>query len=739
MSTGTRRHFGADDPLHRRARMLAAESVDTELAPGDAEWLAGHLGSCPGCAAVAEEYRAVHLELRGLSAPEPPRDLWARTSAALDGAEAARAGRSRGSARAVRATRAGRRPLISTAVAVGIVVVAAVASLIVQSPIASIPPGSTQSGAIAVGTASSGQPSGGPQAPLAVVDGTTYWMAASDGVYVIKGDSAQCAATDGSCTVANGTGQTLGSISSDSTVSAAIAPDASRAAVWTSDKVAIVPLGAQPQTVSLDQLTPQPTIAATPTAQPATPSPAAPTVLATASAAAPTASPSPSPSATPAASASATPAASASATPAASPSATASGAAPAVAILSGYEIVGRDPDFSPDGSLVAFSARPVDHSTGPDVFIWRTGDAQAQSVTSGHADLFAGWFGQQILISEISAGGSSAGATASASASAGASTSTSATATAGASEGASVTVSAGASAGATASAGSSAGASATPSSGSGTVGSTSYIFDPGTGTALEITRPMLLPVVDPTGQYVVYWSGTVEFDPVSGLWQPGTGDLYFDSWSDLTLVPASLGPIATPTETATPAASTTPAPPAAATTAPAATPMPSPVATDVPTAGPSSAATAGSNVAPATQNPAALSLPQLLPVAAAPGTVHDWLVRWDASGQDVAIWVADPGGTSVGGLSLFSIDRTVGLVQTNEPRLAADKVMASIAFDDDHLVYTSAVDGKTYLQTVPDVPPSNVSTPGPTLPGVGPTGAAASGSAAPQATDRPGN
>jgi hypothetical protein len=242
---------------------------------------------------------------------------------------------------------------------------------------------------------------------------------------------------------------------------------------------------------------------------------------------------------------------------------------------------------------------------------------------------------------------------------------------------------------------------------------------------------MLLPVVDPTGQYVVYWSGTVEFDPVSGLWQPGTGDLYFDSWSDLTLVPASLGPVATPTETTTPAASTTPAPPAAATTAPA--------ATDVPTAGPSSEATAGSSVAPATQNPAALSLPQLLPVAAAPGTVHDWLVRWDASGQDVAIWVADPGGTSVGGLSLFSLDRTVGLIQTNEPRLAADKVMASIAFDDDHLVYTSAVDGKTYLQTVPDVPPSNVSTPGPTLPGVGPTGAAASGSAAPQATDRPGN
>jgi hypothetical protein len=65
--------------------------------------------------------------------------------------------------------------------------------------------------------------------------------------------------------------------------------------------------------------------------------------------------------------------------------------------------------------------------------------------------------------------------------------------------------------------------------------------------------------------------------------------------------------------------------------------------------------------------------------------------------------------------------------------------MAGIAIDDAHLVYTSAVDGKTYMQALPEVPPSTASTPSPTMPGQLPTDAASSGSPAPQATDRPGN
>ena len=77
---------GSRDPelIHARARLLASEAIDTELEPGDAVWLAGHLQGCPDCQTVADEYQALRNELRSLTLPEPPRDLWARTSAALD-------------------------------------------------------------------------------------------------------------------------------------------------------------------------------------------------------------------------------------------------------------------------------------------------------------------------------------------------------------------------------------------------------------------------------------------------------------------------------------------------------------------------------------------------------------------------------------------------------------------------------------------------------------------------------
>ena len=111
MSPEMKRLAHAEEMAHERARVLAAESIDAELASRDAEWLAGHLGSCPDCSAVAEEYRALHVELHGLSAPETPRDLWARTSAGLDLIDAAAARRS---PRSFGTVRAGRRPLIST-------------------------------------------------------------------------------------------------------------------------------------------------------------------------------------------------------------------------------------------------------------------------------------------------------------------------------------------------------------------------------------------------------------------------------------------------------------------------------------------------------------------------------------------------------------------------------------------------------------------------------------------------
>jgi hypothetical protein len=117
--------------------------------------------------------------------------------------------------------------------------------------------------------------------------------------------------------------------------------------------------------------------------------------------------------------------------------------------------------------------------------------------------------------------------------------------------------------------------------------------------------------------------------------------------------------------------------------------------------------------------------------------VSTWSVVWDASGSHVAIWVGDPGSARIGRLSLFAIDPASGRVKTNEPLMAADKVIASLTFDAGRLIYTSAIDGKTYMQSVPAVPPSTIATPLP--PTAGPSSSSPLESPLPLPTDRPGS
>jgi hypothetical protein len=64
-------------------------------------------------------------------------------------------------------------------------------------------------------------------------------------------------------------------------------------------------------------------------------------------------------------------------------------------------LVGGVAGYSPDGSRFAFTARPADGSAGPDVYLWRTEDAEARRVTDDHASLFAGWSGRRMLVSRI--------------------------------------------------------------------------------------------------------------------------------------------------------------------------------------------------------------------------------------------------------------------------------------------------------------------------------------------------
>ena len=675
--------------IHARARRLASEAIDFQLGPQDAEWLAGHLTGCAECQTIAEEYRVLHEELRGLPQPLPPRDLWARTSAALDGVErsaAARAGRSAGAARP--------RNLryVVVGAAAGLIVVLSGVSLLAQVPTAK--PGPITPGSVVAAISPAATPT--PQVPFAFVDGKAYYWSGNAGMYQINSGSTNCQTSDSKCAVTNSNGTVLGTITSDTPVSAVVAPNARQVAVWTDAKIVVLPLAqSAPATVSIDLLT------TPPSAQPT----ATPTATMT-----PTATPKPSPVATPTRSkgpvhtGTPKPAATPTSTPipivTPSPTATPVPAiAPSVvtqptAILDGYEIVGTSPEFSPDGSWVAFSARPVDHSTGPDVYVWHAGDQLALAVTKAHADVFSGWFGSQILISEYSAGAItpsfSALQTPSAVPSTGPAASSGRVATSGATSAASPSP------------------TSTPMPASSAASTMSYLFDPASHNALQIERAMFMPVVDPTGRYLVYWSGSVVFDTAIQAWRPENGDLYFDSWSDLVLEPAWLGgPASGPAPTPAP----TPSPSLSTSSSPAPSNAPKSAPTDKAEATPS--ASASPTISPSETVVLGPMLPQPLSVGGGPGMVSDWIVRWDSTGQHVAIWVADKSDRTVGQLKLFPVDPGTGLVDVNRP-IVSVKSKATIDFDGINLVYTAAADGKMYVVPVEQPTPTPTPTVTPT-------------------------
>ena len=60
--------------------------MDGPLGLEETAWLEEHLADCSACSSIAAEYAADRLALRALreTAPEPPRDLWARTAAAIE-------------------------------------------------------------------------------------------------------------------------------------------------------------------------------------------------------------------------------------------------------------------------------------------------------------------------------------------------------------------------------------------------------------------------------------------------------------------------------------------------------------------------------------------------------------------------------------------------------------------------------------------------------------------------------
>ncbi len=387
-----------DQSDHLRARELAAQEIDEPLSGPDAGWLDFHLATCPDCAAVADAYRADRLLFAPLreAAPQPPRDLWARTAAAID-AEA-------GTGRAATAP-GGRRlrgvSLSSLAPIAGLAAVAVIAgSLLLNGATVAPDPGDPSGpGATAMAL--------GPGRVAVVTrgqDGSLSVLTAGVGE-VCPLVTEQCGAADPSFE----TSLIVGLSGSDD-IAAIISPQRDRLVVVQrnetgTDGVFVVPVRPAKPAATPVAGSPEPT--ESPTA-PATPRPSAsPAVTASPTDASPTPDPASTapatdepvhPSTSPTVDPSASPSDDPEQTPTVEVTPNPDGA---IQIASDVVVVGGIAAYDADGTRFAFTARPSDGSAGPDVFVWNTSDAHARAITTDHRSVFAGWDGANLLVSRV--------------------------------------------------------------------------------------------------------------------------------------------------------------------------------------------------------------------------------------------------------------------------------------------------------------------------------------------------
>ena len=373
-----RRQDQWSDP-HAHARMRLAERLDGPLGLAETTWLDEHLAGCPSCAAMAAAYEDDRHALRALrdQPPEPPRDLWARTAAAI---EAESGGTSVGS------RRGGLRGLPIGALS-GLTVVALVVGVSLLSGSISFYIG-TNGGVAGEGPGEG--PAAASEAPTPpMIEPTPFAVGAGQVEWIYTRPNGESAITrigvgevchvKASCPdLGPGDQQAFAMQHAPRTM---IAVPTRRQAIAiaktgdASDRVVIVALP--------DSETPEPTKTPPSDAPPA--ATASPSVVASE---APSASASIEPSVEPSSEPSATP------TLSAEPSKAAD-----LAIASGINVVGESAAFSEDGTWFAFTARAADGETGPDVYLWRVGDQQARPLTDDGASYFASWSGNDLIAS----------------------------------------------------------------------------------------------------------------------------------------------------------------------------------------------------------------------------------------------------------------------------------------------------------------------------------------------------
>lgn len=591
---------------HDRGRALAAARIDEPLAPADDSWLESHLAACPGCRAVADEYAENRDLLRGVAVPVPPRDLWARTAARLDREAAPR--------RSLPRLRLGPAPLGALAGVLVVAVVLGASWLERGTPVR--PAGSPSAAVASLDTLSANASPIPVDREVGLVrssgDGTLGVLTATVDEVCGTTTASRCQADTGSAAPITVTAKPKSVVQSPNGKQIAVVLDPSR-----DGGVIIVPApsadapasssGASSPAASSGASSPAVTVppsASAPVSSPSDQASATPSVTASASAAgaSPTAAASAAPSSLP------TP-------PLATPAPTPSASSMPIAIAPDVIVIGQTAAYSPSGDWFAFSARPVDGSHGPDIWVWHVGDMQAHPVTTDHRSVFSAWVGENVLGSRAEPITASADPNATRPVTFGATASNVAFA-----------AHAPAPAAAAPAAAPAAAAPAVPAAGV-EARSISFVLDPATGASRVVPGDGIWrPVVDPSGRFAVYWSGTIEVDATGLDWRPANGTLVLARWD-----PSQLAGPETPAATAPPTA----------------------------------AASVGASPSPGT--PVAL-------LASPP--VADWDADWDESGTYLAVWLADRATTDSGRLTLHTVDPAsgtldpAGAVFTDQPAVS---------------------------------------------------------------------
>jgi hypothetical protein len=338
---------------HASWRELIAARLDRPLTRSETRSLAAHLRACAACREADRDYRQQRALLRALPLRPVPRNLWPRTSAALDREVA------RGSSRFGRTwRRRGRKfgpsaALMATIASLGVVVGLTAMQL---TP--------------AVSIASPSVPA--PATPFAIAPQQLAFVGSDDAhMYVYRTDVGHaCPANAAGCAVDEGIVRTPVNLpASVRARNLALSPSGRTLALVGSggghDVIAVVLLSDG---------------AHDPTPPEGTPAPV-------------------NPGATPV-----------TVTGPGQPEATPSDAPPVVvAILENVESAGAPPAWSPSGEMLAFSAMPADGSHGPDVYVWSPSDAVARPVTTDHGSYFASWSTSNIVISRLAGVGNGEG------------------------------------------------------------------------------------------------------------------------------------------------------------------------------------------------------------------------------------------------------------------------------------------------------------------------------------------